>query len=453
MQPADVDEPAISARMRKADANVDPKKIAAVLAAAKAEDVSGKIGGSLIIGADQVLALGDELLSKAPSIEAAREALRKLRGRTHELHSAVAFAEKGKIIWTHVGTARLTMRDFSDAFLDDYLLRAGDRVGHSVGAYELEGLGVQLFDKIEGDYFTVLGPAAAAGARRAAPTWDHSEMKRACVIGWPIEHSRSPLIHGYWLKQYGIDGAYTKEAVRPEEVHGFLRSLEAQGFVGCNVTVPHKETAYALADERDASARAVQAANTLWVEGGKLHAANTDTYGYMTYLDHTVPDWKAHDGPVCVLGAGGAARAIVHGFLEAGSDEVRVFNRTRERAEQVAEAFGPRVKAFDWNNRSDGARDACVLVNTTGAGLKGGGSLGMDFAGFNEDCVVSDIVYVPLETQLLAQARAARTAHCGWPGYAAPSSCARLREMVRRASTGHRQVARHRRRQHRGSLV
>jgi shikimate dehydrogenase len=126
----------------------------------------------------------------------------------------------------------------------------------------------------------------------------------------------------------------------------------------------------------------------------------------MTYLDHTVPAWKAHDGPVCVLGAGGAARAIVHGFLEAGSDEVRVFNRTRERAEQVAEAFGPRVKAFDWNNRSDGARDACVLVNTTGAGLKGGGSLGMDFAGFNEDCVVSDIVYVPLETQLLAQARA-----------------------------------------------
>ena len=157
VQPADVDEPAIRARMRKADANVDPKKIAAMLAAAKAEDVSGKIAGSLIIGADQVLALGDELLSKAPSIDAAREALRKLRGRTHELHSAVAFAENGKITWAHVATARLTMRNFSDAFLDDYLLRAGDQVRQSVGAYELEGLGVQLFDKVEGDYFTVLG--------------------------------------------------------------------------------------------------------------------------------------------------------------------------------------------------------------------------------------------------------------------------------------------------------
>jgi shikimate dehydrogenase len=230
-------------------------------------------------------------------------------------------------------------------------------------------------------------------------------MKRACVIGWPVEHSRSPLIHGYWLKQHGIDGTYTKEAVRPEAVAGFLRSLAAQGFVGCNVTVPHKEAAYSLADEREDSARAVLAANTLWLEGGKLHAANTDTYGYMTHLGLTVPDWRAHDGPVCVLGAGGAARAIVYGFLEAGVDEVRVFNRTRSRAEAVAEQFGPRVKVFDWENRSDASRNAAVLVNTTAAGLKGAGTLGIDFGGFDPACVVSDIVYVPLETELLAQAR------------------------------------------------
>jgi len=231
-------------------------------------------------------------------------------------------------------------------------------------------------------------------------------MKRACVIGWPIEHSRSPLIHGYWLKRYGIDGAYIKEAVRPEEVATFLRSLAERDFVGCNVTVPHKETAYAIADERDASARAVQAANTLWLEGGKLHAANTDTYGFMMHLDHAAPDWKAHEGPACVLGAGGAARAIIHGLLEAGVAEVRVFNRTRARAESLAEIFGPRVKVFDWESRSNGSRDACLLVNTTAAGLKGAGTLGMDFSGFNSDCVVADIVYVPLETELLARARA-----------------------------------------------
>jgi shikimate dehydrogenase len=184
-----------------------------------------------------------------------------------------------------------------------------------------------------------------------------------------------------------------------------LRSLGAQGLVGCNVTVPHKEMAYAIAEEAEESARVVQAANTLWLEGGRLYAANTDTYGFMTYLSHTVPDWRAHDGPVCVLGAGGAARAIVYGFLDAGVDEVRVFNRTRSRAEAITEQFGPRVKVFDWTNRSDGARDACVLVNTTAAGLKGAGTLGMDLAGFNQDCVVCDIVYVPLKTELLEEAQ------------------------------------------------
>ncbi len=157
VQAADVDEPAIRARMHEVDPNVDPKKVAAVLAAAKAEDVGAKQPGALVIGADQVLALGDELLSKTPSIGAARAALRKLRGKTHELHSAVAFTENGKVTWAHVATARLTMREFSDAFLDDYLKRAGDRVSQTVGAYELEGLGVQLFDRIEGDYFTILG--------------------------------------------------------------------------------------------------------------------------------------------------------------------------------------------------------------------------------------------------------------------------------------------------------
>jgi septum formation protein len=157
VQAADVDEPAIRARLLGEDAGMAPQRIAEVLAAAKAEDVSGKRRDSTIIGADQVLALGDKLLSKAPSIDAAREALRQLRGRTHELHSAVALAEDGKVTWEHVATARLTMREFSDEFLEDYLTRAGDRVSQSVGAYELEGLGVQLFERIEGDYFTILG--------------------------------------------------------------------------------------------------------------------------------------------------------------------------------------------------------------------------------------------------------------------------------------------------------
>lgn len=231
-------------------------------------------------------------------------------------------------------------------------------------------------------------------------------MKKACVIGWPIAHSRSPLVHGYWLKKYGIDGSYTKEAVPPEDLEMFVRSLAGNGFSGCNVTVPHKEAAFAIAAVKDPSADAAGAANTLWLDRGKLHAANTDTYGFMAHLALTAPAWKAGDGPVAILGAGGAARAIVYGFLQAGCNDVRVFNRSRDRADGLAKEFGPRVTAHAWANRERQSRDSAVLVNTTTLGMKGAGNPGIDFAGFNPRTIVADIVYVPLETAFLAAARA-----------------------------------------------
>lgn len=231
-------------------------------------------------------------------------------------------------------------------------------------------------------------------------------MKRACVIGWPIEHSRSPAIHGHWLRQYGIDGSYEKVAVRPEDISEFLANLGRNGYAGCNVTIPHKEAAFAAAAVRDASAMAISAANTLWLENGVLHAANTDTYGYMTYLARRFPEWQRDEKPVAVLGAGGAARAIVFGFLERGVSEVRLLNRSRDRAEAVSADFDPRVKVCDWTDRSRAARDCAVLVNTTSVGLKGEGDLAIDFAGFDPACIVSDIVYVPLETALIKGAKA-----------------------------------------------
>ncbi len=230
-------------------------------------------------------------------------------------------------------------------------------------------------------------------------------MKSACIIGWPVEHSRSPMIQSHWLKRYGIDGSYSKVAVKPENVENFLRSLERNGYVGCNVTVPHKEAAFQLADEKDDAAVAVGAANTLWLEGSKLCATNTDTLGYMTYLNTTVPDWASHDAPVCILGAGGAARAIVYGFLSAGVSEIRVFNRSFEKADALAAYFGNRVKAYEWIERNERARDAGVLVNTTTLGMNKTGEPGIDFAAFDSRCVVSDIVYVPLETEFLRKAR------------------------------------------------
>ena len=230
-------------------------------------------------------------------------------------------------------------------------------------------------------------------------------MKHACVIGWPVEHSRSPLLHGYWLKKYGIDGTYTKRAVAPEAVADFLRSLRANGYVGCNVTVPHKAAAFSVADEREDSANAISAANTLWLSDGKLVAANTDTYGYMTNLSQQAPGWDRRDAPVSILGAGGAARAIVFGFLDAGVSEIRVFNRTRARAETLAQQFGSCIKVLDWSEREAGSRDSAVLVNTTTIGMNGAGTLDLDLAGFDPECVVSDIVYVPLETELLRKAK------------------------------------------------
>lgn len=230
-------------------------------------------------------------------------------------------------------------------------------------------------------------------------------MLRACVIGWPVEHSRSPMIHGHWLAKYGIAGTYTREAVKPEGVSSFLSSLADRGFSGCNVTLPHKHAALAAATHKDAAAVAIGAANTLWLENGALHATNTDAYGFMTHLAQSVPNWQSVDAPVSILGAGGAARALIHGFLTAGVGEIRIFNRTPTRAEDLARHFGPRVTPHAWGDREHLSRDAGVLVNTTALGMIHGEPLEMNVAHLSERTIVADIVYVPLETPLLANAR------------------------------------------------
>lgn len=238
-----------------------------------------------------------------------------------------------------------------------------------------------------------------------------SAMRKAGVIGWPIEHSRSPLIHGYWLQRYGIEGSYVTEAVPPEAVGAFIRGLPASGWCGCNVTVPHKEVALALADEADEVARAVGAANTLWVEGDRVLASNTDVDGFMTHLTLSAPGWDERDRAAVVLGAGGAARAIVLGLLQAGVGRIRLINRTRERAEELARPFGKRVDVLDWQEVATALTDAGLLVNSTTLGMIGQPRLELDLSPLPSEAVVADIVYVPLSTGLLkaATARGLRT--------------------------------------------
>ena len=232
-------------------------------------------------------------------------------------------------------------------------------------------------------------------------------MKRACVIGWPVEHSRSPSIHRYWLAQYGIDGAYEKEAVEPKDLAGFLGSLEKRGYVGANVTLPHKEAALRLAVVADEAARSIGAANTLWLDqAGRLCAGNTDAYGFITNLEAEAPNWNEGRRPVMVLGAGGAARAILHGLLSEGAARIVLTNRTRGRAEHLANEFGPSVIVVDWKDRERALAGVGLLVNATSLGMTAKEPLDVDLAGLPADAVVADIVYSPLQTELLAAARA-----------------------------------------------
>ncbi|HZJ12476.1 MAG TPA: shikimate dehydrogenase [Methyloceanibacter sp.] len=232
-------------------------------------------------------------------------------------------------------------------------------------------------------------------------------MIRSCVIGWPVEHSRSPLIHRYWLKQYGIDGAYEKEAVRPEDLARFLGLLAAHGYAGANVTLPHKEAALQLAAVVDDAARTIGAANTLWLDkAGRLCASNTDAYGFITNLEGQAADWNKDRRPVIVLGAGGAGRAILHGLLTDGTTNLLLANRTRGRAEALAQAFGPSVRPVDWEDRNRALAECGLLVNATSLGMTGKETLDIDLEALPADAVVADLVYSPLETELLAAARA-----------------------------------------------
>lgn len=238
----------------------------------------------------------------------------------------------------------------------------------------------------------------------------NAALRAACVVGWPIAHSRSPLIHNYWLKHYGIAGAYGREAVPPQQFAQFIRSLAVRGFVGANVTVPHKEAALALS-EPDDRATAVGAANTLWLDGGLVRSTNTDVEGFLDNLDAAAPQWDRGLENAVVLGAGGAARGVVYALIGRGVGSVVVLNRTRDRAKALRERFGGRVDVADWGDAAVLA-EAGLLVNATTLGMTSQPPLPIDVARLPPRAVVADLVYVPLVTPLLRAAgeRGLRTA-------------------------------------------
>ena len=229
-------------------------------------------------------------------------------------------------------------------------------------------------------------------------------MIRAAVIGWPVGQSRSPLIHGHWLRQSGIDGDYGRLAVAPEQAEAFFADFAMSGLSGGNVTIPHKETAARAAVHRTPVVERIGAANTLWIEDGVLSADNTDGVGFLANLDERAPGWDADPGEALVLGAGGAAVAIVDALVTRGFT-VRIVNRTLARAEMLAGRYPGKATADILSAANRYAATASLVVNTTSLGMKGQPPLDLDLAEMRPGTVVDDIVYVPLETPLLAQAR------------------------------------------------
>jgi shikimate dehydrogenase len=230
------------------------------------------------------------------------------------------------------------------------------------------------------------------------------DVRSACVIGWPIRHSRSPLIHRYWIKKHGLNADYRPEAVPPETFADFIRNLPAHGYVGANITIPHKEAALELS-EPDDRARAVGASNTLWLDNGRLRSTNTDVEGFTANLDAAVPDWDLRGGEAVVLGAGGSARAVIHGLVERGIGRINVVNRRLERAEGLGQRFGASVHPADWAALPHLLTRASLLVNTTSLGMTGQPALEIDLGQLPRQAVVTDLVYAPLQTPLLVAAR------------------------------------------------
>jgi len=228
----------------------------------------------------------------------------------------------------------------------------------------------------------------------------------AGVMGWPVMHSRSPMFHNYWFTKHGLAGAYVPLAIRPEGLRGALRALHPLGFSGCNLTIPHKQEAMKIVDEVDALAKSIGAISCVVVHpDGSLSGTNNDCYGFINAVKHEQPGWRADAGPVVVVGAGGGSRAVCYGLAQEGAKEIRLVNRTLDRARGIAEAFGGPIKALDWEQRHDALEGAAMVVNTTSCGMVGQPALDIRLDKLPKTALAADIIYIPLETPFLAAAR------------------------------------------------
>jgi shikimate dehydrogenase len=234
----------------------------------------------------------------------------------------------------------------------------------------------------------------------------HARFLLAGVMGWPIMHSRSPLLHNYWFKKHELAGTYVPLAIRPEGLAGALRALHPLGFAGCNLTIPHKQEAMKIVDEVDTLAQSIGAISCVVVRpDGSLAGTNNDCYGFIHNIRQEQPGWRADSGPIVVIGAGGGSRAVCYGLAQEGAREIRLVNRTFARARGIADEFGGPLKALPWAQRHDVLEGAAMVVNATSQGMVGQPALDIKLDKLPASALAADIIYIPLETPFLAAAR------------------------------------------------
>ena len=386
-----------------------PRDIADTLAEHKALKISRKNPDSWVIGCDQILVFEGEIFGKPASPEALKTSLSRLSGKTHRLITANVIYKDSKPQWRHISISHMSMRSMSAAEIDAYIEAHWQDVKHSAGGYHFEKT-PDLFADVRGNWFDIMGLSIGpiiSFLNQTNTTAPFQTPKLAAVLGHPIAQSKSPLMHGHWLKKNQISGDYFAIDIPPARFSETVSMLFDLGFSGFNVTIPHKEQALAFADDATPRAQRIGASNTLIKkDNGDINADNTDGYGFMTNLISQSTTWQPSAGPSLVLGAGGAARAILVALLDAGAPKIYLCNRTRARAEDLAAEISDLIEVIEWQDKEDILPKVFTVVNSTSLGMIGKPALDFDLTHVNPRALVADLIYAPLETQLLKDARA-----------------------------------------------
>lgn len=392
-----IDEDAICAALIQEGAPF--RDIADVLAESKVRKLALKQQG-LVLGCDQIGSSQGHVLRKPKSKEDLSNSLKSRRGGTEQLWTANVLYKDGEPIWRYIGRTDLTLHNLSDDEIDQYVERHWETVQHCAGGYAIENT-PYLFSDVKGNWFDILGLSLkqlidilkrhGLGQMAQVP-------KCAGVIGYPISHSKSPKLHGHWLDRYGIPGFYYALEVPPGYFPQTIQLLKKLGFQGANVTLPHKEEALKIADIISPAAREIGAANTL-VFKDQIEADNTDAYGFMENIKADIPGFSVENKICLVIGAGGASRAIIWALMQQNPKQVVITNRTLTKAQVLVDEFG--ATALDWEARSSIIGSVDFVVNTSSLGMSGQPPLDIDLSQLKSDAIVTDIVYNPLQTDLL----------------------------------------------------